>query len=595
MFRRSCFAVLLVSGFLNVIGQAAPVIDPLPNVTIPAGKSLTLPITATSPGGQPIKYTITSNTNRIGVVMHTNNPFWQLSVAQAAASNAPGAYQTPYRGGMVTVTNVGTMTFLLFPEYAPHTINVFQGLTAAGYFNSNTIFHRVITNFVIQGGDPNTNGSGGTSFYFNDELHPQALFTGNGQLALANAAKNANDGEFFVTVGPQRAIDFQYTIFGQLVRGFEVLTNLNHTAVDANNRPLSDEIIQLAYYVTNTTDTVLTLTASNVAKITGKITVVADAGAGGKATNTFNAVTITDTNSNSNPLIYPDTVTNLVVPKNRIITNYMHAVGLEGEELYWFPAWNPPNALTNLTGSFSNSVYKSLTYNVTNKQGELAFYMFPTNGYVGPVSVYFDVSSNPDWLLYFNLGLGLPPYDEQYITFIFGDTPITGQSNNVLAAAGRPFSGALLATFTNGVANSSPTNFAAYINWGDNAITTGTVTTNSSGKKIVLGAHTYTFPGVYPVYTLVQSSIGAGTTILSYITVLQSAPELTFSGASALGPNGFSFSMAITTGLTGSIQFSTNLQNWTTLTNFNATNSPISFRDPGATNSVQRYYRAVVP
>ena len=58
------------------------------------------------------------------------------------------------RGGMATVTNVGNLTFMLFPEYAPHTVNVFQGLTTSGFYNSNTIFHRVVTNFVIQGGDP---------------------------------------------------------------------------------------------------------------------------------------------------------------------------------------------------------------------------------------------------------------------------------------------------------------------------------------------------------------------------------------------------------------------------------------------------------
>ena len=111
---------LLAGGLLTFVGRAAPVIDPISNVTIPAGKSLIVPITAASSGGQPLTYTATSeNTNRIAVVMHTNNnPFWQLTVAQAAASNAPGAYLTPYRGGLVSVTNVGAMaTFMLFPEY----------------------------------------------------------------------------------------------------------------------------------------------------------------------------------------------------------------------------------------------------------------------------------------------------------------------------------------------------------------------------------------------------------------------------------------------------------------------------------------------
>ncbi len=217
----------------------------------------------------------------------------------------------------MTVTNVGNLTFMLFPEYAPHTVNVFQGLTTSGFYNSNTIFHRVISNFVIQGGDPQTNGSGGLVFTYDDEFNPQAMFSGNGQLALANSGKDTDGSQFFVTVGAQRSLDFQIHIFGQLVRGFDVLTNINNTAVDANGRPLADEIIQTASYVADTADTVLTLTATNVPGVAGTITVIADDGAGGRATNTFAATLVTDTNSNNQPFIYPNTVTNLVGPQTR--------------------------------------------------------------------------------------------------------------------------------------------------------------------------------------------------------------------------------------------------------------------------------------
>jgi len=183
---------LFLSVLLFSSGLAAPVIDPIANVTIPAGKSLIIPVTATNSNGLPLTYTVTSSTNGIAVVMHTNNPFWQLSVAQAASSDAPGAYQTPYRGGVATVTNVGNLTFMLFPEYAPYTVNVFQGLTTSGFYNSNTIFHRIVSNFVIQGGDPLTNGTGGLVFTYDDEFNPQAMFSGNGQLALANAGKDTD-------------------------------------------------------------------------------------------------------------------------------------------------------------------------------------------------------------------------------------------------------------------------------------------------------------------------------------------------------------------------------------------------------------------
>ncbi|MEI6217428.1 MAG: hypothetical protein WCP86_00865 [bacterium] len=108
---------------------AAPVIDPVSNASIPVGKSLIIPVTATSPNGRPLTFIARSSTNGITVDIHTNNPFWKMSVVQAAQSNAPGAFQTTFRGGYVTVTNIGDMTFMLLRDVAPHTVDVMQGLT----------------------------------------------------------------------------------------------------------------------------------------------------------------------------------------------------------------------------------------------------------------------------------------------------------------------------------------------------------------------------------------------------------------------------------------------------------------------------------
>ena len=86
-------AHLLLFILLASSGLAAPVIDPIADVTIPAGKSLIVPVTATSPTGQPLTYTVTSSTNGIAVVMHTNNPFWQLSMAQVADTSGQSLYR----------------------------------------------------------------------------------------------------------------------------------------------------------------------------------------------------------------------------------------------------------------------------------------------------------------------------------------------------------------------------------------------------------------------------------------------------------------------------------------------------------------------
>jgi len=528
-FRRHAAALLLAASVTGS-GWAQPVIDPVGSVTIPAGKSLILPITATSPSGLPLTYTVASSTNGIAVILHTNNPFWQLSVAQAAATNAPGAYLTPFRDGMATVTNLGNLTFMLFPEYAPHTVNVFQGLTLSGFFNSNTIFHRVVANTLIQGGDPLTNGTGHLVFTYDDEYHPEVMFSGSGQLALANAGKNANGSQFFVTQGAQRNFDFCYPLFGQLVRGFDVLTNVANTGLDTNSRPLAEVIIQQAGFTNDTMDTVITLTATNVPGVSGTITLIAADGAGGLATNTFAVRTVADINTNNQPIFYPNTVTNLVGPKNVTLTNSLTAVELDNDLLYWYPAFADQasaNGAPNSEDYGFNTVFKTLTYNVKNTNGGLGLLLRPAANYVGPVTVYFDVSYNynANWWLYKQFGLSVGNYTEKIYTFVFGDTPITGQSNVVAALASVPFTNVLLATFTNGVTNSTAANFSAVINWGDDTTSSGIITANAAGQKGVQGSHAFAYPGNHPVYVEVQSAIGASTTFLSFVNVTsQSAP-----------------------------------------------------------------------
>ncbi len=511
--------LLLAAAFPLV---AAPVIDPIPAATIPAGKSLIVPITACSTNGRPLAFTITSSTNAIAAVTHTDNPFWKLSVVQAAAANAPGAFSTPFRGGSVTVTNLGDMTFMLFPEYAPHTVSVFQGLSASGFYNSNTIFHRVIAGFMNQGGDPLTNGTGGPVFTYDDEFNPQAIFSGNGQLALANSGPDTDGSQFFVTVAPYRYGDFEYTVFGQLVRGFNVLSNINNTATDTNSRPLADVIITQAGFVPDTSDTVLTLVATNLAGVVGTITVIADDGIGGRATNTFTASTVTDTNSNSQPFLYGNAVTNLVAPVNVTLTNFINTVELDGDALYWFPEFADQasyDAASNSSYNISNSVLQTLTYNVTNAQGQIQLFVKPATNYVGRVSLYIIVSSSSQWSLFQQLGLSLPPYDQQEYTFVFGDTPIVAQPAISAPQTTAPFTNLIMATFTNGVIGSAATNFAAAINWGDNSITAGIITTNLAGLKGVLGSHAYTNSGDYPVYITIQSALGVTATVSNTLTV----------------------------------------------------------------------------
>jgi cyclophilin family peptidyl-prolyl cis-trans isomerase len=504
--------------------SAAPVSAPIANVTVPAGKSLIIPITATVTNGRPLTFTITGSTNAMAIVTHTNDPFWKLNVAQACAPGAPGAFQTLFRGGLVTVTNVGDMTFMLFPEYASNTVSIFQGLSDSGFYNSNTIFHRVINGFIIQGGDPLTNGTGGLVFQYNDEFNPQAIFSGNGQLALANSGKNTDGSQFFVTEAPFRSGDFQYTIFGQLVRGFDVLTNIETTPVDANSRPLANEIITQASLVPDTSDTVITLLVTNRTAVTNKVTVIADDGAGGRATNTFTAISATDADSNSQPFFFGNTVTNIVAPVNRTVTNSLYALELDSETLYWTPFYNNAAAPTSSFPTFltTNSILKSLTYNVTNHGGQLEIHMKPATNFTGQVSYLFVASSSSSWYSDYTNGLPLPPYYYLAYNFTFGDTAINAQASVPPAQWPGTFTNLLLATFTNGVSASAPTNFTVSIQWGDDSTNAGVITTNTARMKLVLGAHTYTNSGVYPIAITIQSGLGVTAVVTNAVTVVPS-------------------------------------------------------------------------
>jgi len=499
-------SLLLAVGCLTSSALAGPVIDPIPNASIPAGKSLTIPITATSTNGRPLTYTVTSSTNRIVVEIHTNNPFWKLSVVQVSASNAPGAYLTPFRGALAMVTNVGEMTFMLFRDRAPRTVEVFQGLTMAGYFNSNTIFHRVIADFMIQGGDPATNGGGGPIFRYDDEFHPRLIFSGYGQLAMANAGDDLNGSQFFVTRSRPRWLDFSHTIFGQLLRGSNVAATINYTPTNGTSRPLRDVIITRASFVTNYTDTVITLTGTNAVGIAGTIRVIADDGAGGRVTNTFTATTVSDAANNSPPFLHTPAITNLFVPVNGRLTNFIASTDLEGNPKYFDAYFRDQNGETN-------------SYFARYPTNGPQFILVPSNNYSGPLKIYVAVANDPS----FAFG-----HDFQEYTIAVGDSPIIVAPTSFVARAGVTFSN-LIVSFTNGVPGSATTNFVTAINWGDNSTNNGAMTTNLNGWKEARRAHTYTNAGTYPISVRVRSSKGAETTVTS-LAYVQPSLVLTKSG-----------------------------------------------------------------
>jgi peptidylprolyl isomerase len=149
---------------------------------------------------------------------------------------------------VVIQTNQGDIELELYPDIAPKAVKNFIELSKKGYYND-LIFHRVIKNFMIQGGDPTGTGSGGESIYgkvFDNEYKPNVIFDKPGILAMANAGPNTNGSQFFITTVPTPHLNGGYTIFGKVTNGFDVVKKIENTKVGRGDRPVEKQIIKKA-------------------------------------------------------------------------------------------------------------------------------------------------------------------------------------------------------------------------------------------------------------------------------------------------------------------------------------------------------------
>ncbi|KZP08736.1 hypothetical protein FIBSPDRAFT_1052232 [Athelia psychrophila] len=149
---------------------------------------------------------------------------------------------------VVFETSLGDIKLELYWDQAPKTCQNFVELAKRGYYNG-VVFHRIIADFMIQGGDPTGTGRGGTSIYgtkFEDEISPELRFTGAGILAMANSGPNTNGSQFFLTLAPTPYLDNKHTIFGRVSTGMGVVQRLGAVAVDAQDKPKEDVKIHKA-------------------------------------------------------------------------------------------------------------------------------------------------------------------------------------------------------------------------------------------------------------------------------------------------------------------------------------------------------------
>ncbi|MCA1822874.1 MAG: peptidylprolyl isomerase [Frankia sp.] len=153
---------------------------------------------------------------------------------------------------------MGEIEVKLFPNHAPKTVENFVGLaegtkewtdprsgkTEAKPLYDGTIFHRVISGFMLQGGDPLGRGTGGPGYRFGDEIHPELAFTKPYLLAMANAGPGTNGSQFFITVAPTTWLTGKHTIFGEVTNGSEVVDKIAAVDTGPMDKPKQDVIVK---------------------------------------------------------------------------------------------------------------------------------------------------------------------------------------------------------------------------------------------------------------------------------------------------------------------------------------------------------------
>ena len=146
-------------------------------------------------------------------------------------------------------TTMGIIKIKLFAPKTPQTVENFIKLSKQGFYDGTT-FHRVIPDFVIQGGDPNSkdddpdnDGMGGPGYTFSDEFHPELSHNKEGILSMANSGPDTNGSQFFITLKPLQYLDNRHTVFGEVIEGMDVVKKISLVDRDQRDRPITNVVV----------------------------------------------------------------------------------------------------------------------------------------------------------------------------------------------------------------------------------------------------------------------------------------------------------------------------------------------------------------
>ncbi len=305
-----------------------PSFFPISSQVVGKGSPLHIPIDAYDPNGNPLTFTVTSSQpGNVAAEILQNN-----------------------QSARVTVEGYGDMVFELFNAEAPRVVERFVTLANAGFYNTTSnrtmTFHRSVQNFVIQGGDPLGTGTGGSTLGdFDDQFNLNLQHNRSGILSYAKSFDDTNDSQFFITAGPTRFLDYNHSIFGQLIEGDRARAGINRIAVDANDKPLAPVVIQNVTIFNDTENGLLRIFSLGAPGSTSDITVTASDSEGNQFSQTF-TVTVSIDTSNGAPFLAD--IPLLKGTTNAPINYQLASTDQEGDGR-WYLAAPPQNSPLQIT------------------------------------------------------------------------------------------------------------------------------------------------------------------------------------------------------------------------------------------------------
>ena len=553
MVARVIFALIgLFAGFVTIplFGIAPELADPLSqenganrvSANIPFGKTLILPIAGFDGDGDLLDFRVASSNPKVFARMKTGNPILRIQIDYAGDPNAP-IPSAPFSG---------VLEFQLYRDLTPITAGNVGGLAEAGYYN-NLVFHRIIPDFVAQGGDPAGNGSGlsdpndpnsfvGLRYSFDHEFKPSLIFSGRGQLAVANSNGGyergkpvgsgliqlgnfspTNGSQFFITYAQPRHLDFKHTIFGQLLRGFDILDKMATVPRDASDKPTVPVTMTNVSLLPGRSDATLVLSAIGIGS--SNITVTATDPSGGQATRSFQVTSVEDT-VNDPPVLRP--IPNLISPVGKRPTLPLKAFDLEHDYLLYGIATTSGNSqpgsfgIAQITSTFTprqTAGFQDIAVGVAGLND-------PQLGAQGSAAAPF---------------APFDPYTFQVAEIGYGDRPIEGITEIVQGTEGAPLEGVNVAEFIDADAAGQPSDFTAVVDWGDGTAPGSSSETSAPtvtierlstrpGAFVIKGSHTYAHPGIYLVGVIIDAPLGATASVFSHAIISARDATLTAVG-----------------------------------------------------------------